>query len=332
MFNKILFVILCISFAGCGSEQKSAPPQPIIFDSDMGPDYDDVGAITMLHAYADSGYINILATVASTRYEGVAAVMNVLNTYFNRQNIPIGIPKQNGLTLRDWQHWTDTLIRNYPHQIKTNNEVPDAVEVYRKALASQPDTSVIIVTTGFLTNVANLLRSQPDNYSSLDGVALVKQKVKQLVSMGGRFPEGKEFNLDQDAASSRFVFSNWPTKVLFSGFEIGDKIKVGLPLIHNDQIQSSPVKNVFSICIPMAAEDSAGRKSWDETAVLVAVKGYASFYKLHQGKIVIAEDGSNTWENNGSHSQAYLEEAVSSDVVQSYINDLIQHQPGGNKK
>jgi len=331
MFNKILFVILCISFAGCGSEQKSAP-QPIIFDSDMGPDYDDVGAITMLHAYADSGYIDILATVASTRYEGVAAVMNVLNTYFNRQNIPIGIPKQNGLTLRDWQHWTDTLIKNYPHQIKTNNEVPDAVEVYRKTLASQPDTSVIIVTTGFLTNLANLLRSQPDNYSSLDGVALVKQKVKQLVSMGGRFPEGKEFNLDQDAASSRYVFSNWPTKVLFSGFEIGDKIKVGLPLIHNHQIQSSPVKNVFSICIPMAAEDSAGRKSWDETAVLVAVKGYASFYKLHQGQIVIAEDGSNTWDDNGSHSQAYLEEAVSSDVVQSYINDLIQHQPGGNKK
>ena len=180
MFNKILLIILCISFAGCGSEQKSAPPQPIIFDSDMGPDYDDVGAITMLHAYADSGYINILATVASTRYEGVAAVMNVLNTYFNRQNIPIGIPKQNGLTLRDWQHWTDTLIKNYPHQIKTNNEVPDAVEVYRKTLASQPDTSVIIVTTGFLTNLANLLRSQPDNYSSLDGVALVKQKVKQL--------------------------------------------------------------------------------------------------------------------------------------------------------
>ena len=45
----------------------------------MGPDYDDVGAITLLHAYADSGYINILATVASTKYEGVAVVMNVFN-------------------------------------------------------------------------------------------------------------------------------------------------------------------------------------------------------------------------------------------------------------
>jgi hypothetical protein len=28
---------------------------PVIFDTDMGPDYDDVGAIALLHAFADSG-------------------------------------------------------------------------------------------------------------------------------------------------------------------------------------------------------------------------------------------------------------------------------------
>jgi len=54
---------------------QKAKPVPVIFDSDMGPDYDDVGAITLLHAFADSGYINILATVASTKYEGVAAIV-----------------------------------------------------------------------------------------------------------------------------------------------------------------------------------------------------------------------------------------------------------------
>jgi hypothetical protein len=128
--------------------------------------------------------------------------------------------------------------------------------------------------------------------------------------MGGRFPEGKEFNVDQDAASSRYVFSNWQTPVLFSGFEIGDKIKVGLPLIHNAQIQNSPVKNVFSICIPMAAEDSAGRRSWDETAVLIAVKGHQPFYNLHHGNIVVAEDGSNTWDDNGAQHQAYLDRSA----------------------
>src|SRR4026208_2258621 len=119
MYYKIIFCIYLLMQVLTAPAQK-AKPIPIIFDSDMGPDYDDVGAITLLHAYADSGYINILATTASTKYEGVAAVMNVFNTYFNRPGIPIGIPKQNGLTLHDWQHWTDTMIKNYPHQVQTN--------------------------------------------------------------------------------------------------------------------------------------------------------------------------------------------------------------------
>src|SRR5688572_28720920 len=69
--------------------QNKSEPVRVIFDSDMGPDYDHVGAITLLHSFADSGKANILATIASTKYEGVAAVFEVLNTYFNRPNIPI---------------------------------------------------------------------------------------------------------------------------------------------------------------------------------------------------------------------------------------------------
>jgi inosine-uridine nucleoside N-ribohydrolase len=306
--------------------QKNVKPVAIIFDSDMGPDYDDVGAITLLHAFADSGYAKILATVASTKYEGVAAVFNVFNTYFNRPGTIIGVPKGNASTLRDRQHWTDTLIAKYPHKIKSNDDVPDAVKVYRKILSSQPDYSVTIVTVGFLSNLSNLLQSKADKYSRLDGTALVKQKVKQLVCMAGKFPEGKEFNVKIDAPASQYVFSNWPSYILFSGFEIGQKIKTGLPLIHNDKIQSSPVKNVFRICIPMSPEDSAGRMSWDETAILVAVKGTEPFYHLQYGQIKVADDGSNTWSNEGKKN-AHLAETVSPEIVQAYINKLMMHQP-----
>src|ERR1700688_533590 len=99
--------------------QKKTEPAHIIFDSDMGPDYDDVGAITILHALAAEGEVRILATIASTKYEGVAGVLNVFNTYFKRPNIPVGMPKGDALDLRDWQHWTDTLLVKYPHRIKT---------------------------------------------------------------------------------------------------------------------------------------------------------------------------------------------------------------------
>lgn len=327
IFARTLLPALCMMTASLLSfAQASTTPVPVIFDTDMGPDYDDVGAITLLHAFADQGRIDILATMASTRYEGVAAVLDVLNTYFRKPDIPIGVPKGDALELKNWQHWTDTLIARYPHNLRHNAEAEDAVQLYRKILSRQPDHSMVIITTGFLTNLSDLLRSAADVYSPLDGAALVKRKVKRLVSMGGKFPEGKEFNIMKDAAASRYVFENWPTPVWFSGFEIGEKIRSGLPLVHNKEITGSPVKDVFSLCIPMAKEDSAGRMSWDETAVLAAVLGYKPFYTLKEGKIRIAEDGSNTWDDHGK-GQYYLVENQPPATVQQLINKLMMHQP-----
>jgi inosine-uridine nucleoside N-ribohydrolase len=308
------------------SQAQKAKPVPVIFDSDMGPDYDDVGAITLLHAFADSGYINILATVASTKYEGVAAVFNVLNTYFNRPGLLIGVPKGKALELKDSQHWTDTLLLKYPHKIKKNDEALRATETYRKALASQSDRSVTIITVGFLTNLADLLQSSPDKYSKLTGKELVRKKVKQLVCMAGSFPRGNEFNVRMDAASSKIVFENWETPILFSGVEIGMKIKTGLPLINDRSIINSPVKDVFRVCIPLSPQDSAGRMSWDETAVLIAVKGYKPWWNIQTGKIKIAEDGGNTWEN-GDLLHSYIIESQSPIIVRDLINNLLKHQP-----
>jgi pyrimidine-specific ribonucleoside hydrolase len=327
---KVILFCLCLLCAVHTQAQKLAKkPVNIIFDSDMGPDYDDVGAIAILHALADKGEANILATVASTKYEGVAAVLDVFDTYFNRPNIPIGVPKGNALELRDWQHWTDTLIAKYPHQIKTNDEAQDAVKLYRKILSSQPDKSVTIVTVGFLTNLSNLLNTTADEYSPLSGKQLIRKKVKLLVCMAGKFPSGYEFNVMKDAAASQNVYTNWPTKVIFSGFEIGERIKVGLPLIHNNAVKNDPVKDVFRISIPQAKEDSLGRKSWDETAVLVAIKGYSEFYTLHHGQIKVEADGKNTWDDNGK-GQDYLVEKVDYKQVQDLINELIMHQPVNN--
>ena len=318
----LLFCLLTVAFA----KAQNKKIMPVIFDTDMGPDYDDVGAITLLHAFADSGKVKILATIASTKYEGVAAVLNVLNTYFKKPSIPIGVPKGNAITQKDWQHWTDTLIAKYPHEIKNNSDVPDAIPLYRKILAEQTDNSVTIITVGFLTNISNLLQSKPDQYSPLNGETLVKKKVKQLVCMAGKFPEGYEFNIKEDAKASQYVFEHWQKPVLFSGFEIGQKIKTGLPLINNNAIKNSPVKDVFRISIPLAKEDSAGRMSWDETAVLVAVTGYRPFYKIIPGSIKINEDGSDSW-NPGGTNQYYLVPERPIAEVQKLINNLIMHQP-----
>lgn len=325
MSKKIAAVCFPLLFVLLAAGQKKAPV-PIIFDSDMGPDYDDVGAIALLHALADSGQVKIMATIASTKYEGVAGVFNVLNTYFKRPGIPIGVLRGLAITDRDRQHWSDSLLSNYPHIIQRNRDVPDAVALYRRVLAAQPDKSVTIVTVGFLTNLANLLQSRPDKHSRLSGKELVRKKVKGLVSMAGGFPSGKEYNVFMDAAASQLVFSQWPTPVVLSGFEIGRKIKTGLPLVQNRDIQNSPVQDAFRISMGHTKEDSAGRMSWDQTAVLVAVKGASPFYTLRKGTIKVAADGSNTW-TDGEGTHFYLIENWPPEQVQDLINRLMMHQP-----
>lgn len=302
------------------------PPLRVIFDTDFGPDYDDVGAITLLHAYADSGRVFILATIASSRHKNVAAALSVFNTYFNRPDIPIGVVGGKAVELGDKQHWTDSVIVHYPHRIKNNDDAYDALTLYRKILAEQPDHSTTLIIVGFLTNLANLLGSPPDAFSPLSGYELVRKKVVSLVSMAGRFPSGYEFNLKQDITSAQKVFSQWPTPILLSGFEIGMKIKTGLPLIHNENIVHSPVKEVFALCIPFSAEDSSGRMSWDETAVFVAVNGWKNDYNLLPGTCTLNDRGLDEWKPGNLHF--HLVEKTPPEQMSRIINQAIMHQPG----
>ncbi|MDO1446906.1 nucleoside hydrolase [Rhodocytophaga aerolata] len=322
----LISALLMFTLSGSYAQKKSAPVN-IIFDTDIGPDYDDVGAIAMLHALADSGQATILATIASSKYAGVAPVLSVFNTYFGRPDIPIGVPKGNAVTDRDTQGWSDTVIAKYPHKITSNASVPESVEVYRQILAKQPDKSVTIVTVGFITNLANLLESKPDKYSNLTGKELVSKKVNRLVSMAGKFPEGREYNVHRDSTASVNAFANWPTEIIFSGFEIGQKVKTGLPLIQNTSIQNSPVKDVFRISIPKAQEDKDGRMSWDQTAVLVAIKGVEPYYTLKPGRMVTLTSGNNRWDAS-KKGHFYLVEKMPVAQVTDIINQLMMHQPG----
>ncbi|HLZ85998.1 MAG TPA: nucleoside hydrolase [Puia sp.] len=325
----IPFLVLAAVLIAGPAPVRAQQAVPVIFDTDMGPDYDDVGAITMLHAYADSGKVKILATMASNRYEGVAAVLNVFNTYFHRPDLPIGVPGGNAPDIRDKQHWTDSILANYPHAINHNTDATYAVPLYRKVLAAQPDHSVVIITVGFLTNLADLLETNPDEYSPLDGVQLVKKKVKLLVSMAGTFPRGKEFNVTSDISAALAVSKDWPTPIIYSGFEIGRRIHTGLPLVNNAKIQHSPVKDVFRISLPQSSEDAQGRMSWDETAVFVAVNGYSPWYSLRHGHMLVDTYGSDTWQDSvDEHErQAHLVEALPASTVQQVINKLMMHQP-----
>lgn len=323
-----VFTAVLILFWSCSnpSDKKGAEPVKIILDTDLGPDYDDVGALAFLHAMADSGKVLILATVASNKHELVAPSIEIINTYFGRPDLPVGAPETEGVNMGSAQHWADSIVARYPHTIRSTRDAAGAVDVYRNSLVHQPDHSVVIVTIGFLTNLKNLLQSVPDKISKLGGRELIARKVRKLVSMAGAFPEGREFNMFMDAAASEFVFENWPGEIIFSGFEIGRDILTGLKLIHSD-IQNSPVKEVFNISIPFSPDDRNGRMSWDQTALLIGVYGTEGFFDGVRGTVIVNPDGSNRWEDDSEGHHLYVKQKMPVDQMSAFIEARMMHEP-----
>ncbi|GHT54814.1 hypothetical protein AGMMS49982_20110 [Bacteroidia bacterium] len=299
-------------------------PVSVIFDTDLGPDFDDVGALTILHAMADSGEARILATLSSNQYKLTGICIDVINHYYGRPDLPVGSPRT-GMTQEDGhrEKWTEALAAHFPHRLNATSDVPDAVQIYRRILAKEPDASVVVVTVGFLTNLTALLQSPPDQYSPLDGKQLVAKKVKHLVSMAGQFPTGREYNVHIDATASATVCEQWPTRIIFSGFEIGEKIFTGKRLIASD-ISNTPAKEAFTICLRQGYPN--GRLSWDQTAVLVAVRGAGRYFNTVKGQIKIEANGANSWQDDPNGKHEYLTWKTSPEELTTVIEDLMMHE------
>ena len=182
-----------------------------------------------------------------------------------------------------------------------------------------------MVSVGFLTNFANLLQTKADAHSPLTGVELVKQKVRTWVCMGAQYPKGKEWNVLRDAKASIAAVKDWPTPIVWSGFEIGNAIHTGAGL--SVLPTTSPVRRGYELYNGLK-----NRQSWDQTAVLFAVRGLDGELKDvwdvgSGGRFEIAADGANHWvaDANGKHS--YLIQKLSPVDVAKLIEALMLEQP-----
>ncbi|MGV3762857.1 nucleoside hydrolase [Parapedobacter sp.] len=298
----------------------------IIFDTDMGPDYDDIGALAVLHALADSGECEILATVASDAHPAIAPTIEVFNRYFGRPDLPVGAAPDGAPDFTAENGWNDTLVNTYAPELH-GKTYPNGVNVYRQVLASQPDNSVTIVTVGFLSNLSGLLASQPDEHSELNGMELVKAKVKQLVAMAGLFPEGVEFNVIKDAPASVDVFDNWPTPILFSGFEIGTKILTGGKVAARSD--DGPVTKGYQMNLKTyAGKEVANRQSWDQTAVLIAVRNPTDYFYVNgPGKFVVDEKGTDRWDPTIDAGHYFIVHKYPYQHIADAVEALMLHTP-----
>ena len=165
----------------------AADAVPLIIDTDMGFDVDDVGAVCMANELMILGEANILAIVHDTGYKiGIGGVSSI-NHYYGHDSIPLGAYKGEFGRADDGtgsqNNYLSDIIRRFPGPVTDYDGVPTAVETYRKALVAADDKSVHIASLGMTTNLRDLLQSQGDSISSLTGVQLVEQKVKKVVWM-----------------------------------------------------------------------------------------------------------------------------------------------------
>ena len=323
--------------ATCAADVKAAAsprraPVRILLDSDMYTDFDDMGALAVLHALADLGECEILAMASCTRDNGSVAAIEICNAHFGRAGIPVGSSKiASAVKGAPKAHMKFVELQGrYPGMFRHANsdDAPDAVEVYRRALAGAPDKGVVICSLGFLSNMRALLESPPDQVSPLNGRALVAKKVSKWVAMACFYPHGHEFNSDGDAESSRIALAGWPTPIVFVDFQYGRHLYTGRALAESD-VEGSPVKDVFRSSLlpreevtPRTWDQLAGHPSWDEAAVLVAVrgKGFAverGFYEITDGK------GSCVWRYDPSSPSCRIVERETRQTVAETIDSLM---------
>ena len=291
---------------------QTKKPVQIIFDTDMGNDIDDALALSLLHALQSRSECRLLAVTISKDNEYAAPFVDIVNTFYGRGNIPIGVVRK-GVTPEDGSYLRPVIKAKkdgkkcYPHKIQSGKDAPEAVHLLRKVLSQQPDESVVIVQVGFSTNLARLLKSKGDTYSPLTGVELVKKKVRLLSIMAGAFIDidGKphaEYNVVMDQASSSFLFDNWPSQIVASGFEIGLAILYPAQSIENDYryVERHPIAQAYCCYLKMPYD----RPTWDLASVLYAVRPNRDYFNLSEpGSIKVDESGFTlfTPKPNGIH-------------------------------
>lgn len=301
------------------AQNSTRKPIPLIFDTDIGNDCDDVLALGVIHALQTRGECELLAVTITKDHELAAPFTDALNTFYGRGSIPIGVCHSNIATqagkFNVLAAQQDDGQDRYPHDLRSGKDAPDAVDVLRETLASQTDGSVVIAQVGFSTNLANLLKSEPDNYSPLNGVELVKQKVALLSIMAGAFQQipgnqgelhdHKEYNVVTDIPAAQALSHDWPSPIVWSGFEIG----LNLPYPHESILQDysyvkhHPLSEAYTIYIP----PPHNRPTWDLTSVLYALRPARGYFDVSpQGRVSVTDDGLTVFKKSADGRDRYL--------------------------
>lgn len=304
-----LMVLMAVAAVG-------APPVPVIFDTDMGNDIDDALALAMLHALESRGEAKLLAVTVTKDNPWAPRYVSAVNTFYGRGAVPIGMCKD-GVTREEGKYNRQTIEKGpFPY----GQKFEDAVELLRRTLEKQKDGSVVMIQVGFSTNLAKLLERDKD---------LISRKVKLLSIMAGNFRDTwSEYNIKEDLAAAQKLVAEWPTTLVWSGFEIGDALKYPAASIERDfgWAPAHPVAVAYRHYDKMPYD----RQTWDLTAVLYGVRPEANYFDLSEpGEVKLDGKGRSTFvaKAGGRDRMLKLREEQKPRILEALIS--LSSQPAG---
>ena len=311
--------------AGTSQPTRAGTSKPsVIIDTDLSRWWDDATAIGLANVLHRRGEVRILGVVSDVPNAVAVAAIDAINTAYGHGDIPLGAVA--GSDADTFSHgYTDKLVAQLPHSVKTSKDVPGAVALYRRVLASEPDHSVTIVSLGGYTNLAGLLGSKRDKESLLDGRALVEKTVKRLVIMDGLFPGGAAAltnqKIDLAAASAVVGGAGWPTPIAWVDGLGGINTKVG-GMLCTAVPTEHPMRIVYEAlfgCAPL------GDGNWDAPALLYALGDPERvFSELGQGgAAIINGQGGLSWETPSSRKHDIYVHVVDQPTLNRRIDELL---------
>ena len=304
----------------------------VILSTDIAGDCDDVGAIALLHGYADEYGFDILGMCnCTTRREGTKTIY-ALNKFLGNPQIPLGEYALHTLpAIAESSRYIDDISERFGYDAPVPME---STQFYRKLLSEAEDDSVVIITIGFFTDLALLLKSAPDKYSDLDGVELVRRKVSHVVSMAAKYPSGTEFNVRLAPAEAKYVFDNLPVEIYLSDFYLGRGLRCGFSFKDAERLKDNPIYESYRLFAEAYRYTECDNNSYDLTAVQFAAVGEGEYYRIGKpGRLKFYTDDTvetnELMENNATEfvphecGNVYFLEAVDKDKIRDELNRRI---------
>jgi hypothetical protein len=267
--------------------------------------------------------------VASSNADAAGCLYAHLNAY-GRTAIPVGASNAAGTSTSLYTTSVNTTYGVPGHQLQS--DFPSTVVNDRTVLAASADNSVVFIVTCSLSSIVALLQSTADGISPLNGVDLVKQKVRAIFVVAGYWPSGPAVSdfgggSGQITASQNFL-SLWPAQVpvIFNGIELGDTWSVGQDgtALHLDV--NNPAKAAMTAYLG-ALSATSSRNAWSQTAILAAVRGLSPYvYIADRGTAVIDGAGVTSW-ISGSGPHAYLRKSYTDVQLADLCNSILGVDP-----